>query len=112
MLCFTILSRYRLTLKWKIQKKLLIPSDTLFTTKEYQNIIIEIVIMSLAPLPGIEDLYIPETYPDWKDPLTGKLGAHSKLYVNAILLSCAMILRMALLIRFLITFTRFRSARQ
>ena len=52
MLCFTILSRYRLTLKWKIQKKLLIPSDTLFTTKEYQNIMFEIFIMSLAPLPG------------------------------------------------------------
>lgn len=56
-------------------------------------------------------MYIPETYPDWKDPDTGKLGAHAKLYVNAILLSCAMILRMVLLIRFLITFTRFRSAR-
>lgn len=33
--CLAIFSRYRLTLKWKIQKKLLIPSDTLFTTKEY-----------------------------------------------------------------------------
>jgi len=35
MTCFAILSRYRLTLRWKIQKNLLIPSDTLFTTKEY-----------------------------------------------------------------------------
>ena len=40
------------------------------------------------------------------------LGADAKLYLNSILLSCAMILRMVLLIRFLITFTRFRSARQ
>ena len=35
MTCFAILSRYRLTLRWKIQKNLLIPSDTLFTTREF-----------------------------------------------------------------------------
>lgn len=70
-----IFSRYRLSLKWKIQKKLLIPSDTLFTTKEYQNIILEVFIMSLAPIAGLQDTFIPEFYPDWPDPTTGLMGA-------------------------------------
>ena len=109
---FAILSRYRLTLKWKIQKNILITSDTLFTTKEYQNIILELFIVSLAPLPGIENIYINEYYPDWLDPETNEKGTNAKLYVNWILLAAAMIMRMYLLIRFLITFTRFRSARQ
>lgn len=108
---FAILSRYRLTLRWKIQKNILITSDTLFTTKEYQNIILELFLVALAPLPGIDDIYILEYYPDWPDPETKEKGAHAKLYVNWILLSAAMILRLYLLIRFLITFTRFRSAR-
>lgn len=111
MTCFAILSRYRLTLRWKIQKNLLIPSDTLFTTKEYQNIILENFLMILAPFPGIQDSYINEYYPDQTDPDTGNKGVHKKLYVNWVLLSIAMTLRMYLLIRFLITFTRFRSAR-
>ena len=34
-MCWSILSRYKLNLKWKIQKKLLISSDSLYTTKEY-----------------------------------------------------------------------------
>jgi hypothetical protein len=46
----------------------LITSDTLFTTKEYQNIILELFLVALAPLPGIEDIYIEENYPDWPDP--------------------------------------------
>ena len=115
------MSRYRLTLKWKIQKKLLIPSDTLFTTKEYQNIIVELFTMFLSPIPGIQDIYIPEYYPDWSNPATKQIQEHGRLdlnttrvplYINKILLAAAMILRMQLLIRFLITFTRFRSARQ
>ena len=72
----------------------------------------ELFIVSLAPLPGIEDMFIEEYYPDWPDPITKKMGTHAKLYVNWILLAAAMIMRMYLLIRFLITFTRFRSARQ
>jgi hypothetical protein len=109
---FAIFSRYRLTLKWKIQKNILITSDTLFTTKEYQNIILELFLVAIAPLPGIEDMFILEYYPDWPDPTTKEKGANAKLYVNQILLSGAMILRMYLVIRFMITFTRFRSARQ
>jgi hypothetical protein len=73
---------------------------------------IEMFLCALAPIPGLEDTYIGETYPDWNNPETGEKPAYAKLYVNEILLSCAMILRMYLLIRFLITFTRFRSARQ
>jgi hypothetical protein len=67
--------------------------------------------MILAPFPGIQDSYIYEHYPDLTDPDTGNKGVHKKLYVNWVLLSIAMTLRMYLLIRFLITFTRFRSAR-
>jgi len=112
MTCFSILSRYRLSLRWKIQKNLLIPSDTLFTTKEYQNIIFEIFLVILAPIPGMQDEYIKELYPDLTDPTSGKKGAHAKLYYNWILLAAAMTFRMYLLIRFLISFTRFRSGRQ
>ena len=71
----------------------------------------ELFIVSLAPLPGIDDVFIMEYYPDWPDPETKEKGTYAKLYVNWILLSAAMILRLYLLIRFLITFTRFRSAR-
>lgn len=53
MTCFAIFSRYRLSLRWKILKNLLIPSDTLFTTREYQNIILELLLVVLAPIPGI-----------------------------------------------------------
>jgi hypothetical protein len=48
----TVVSRYRLTLSWKIEKKLVLPSDTLFTTREYQNLLFEIFLMSLAPIAG------------------------------------------------------------
>jgi hypothetical protein len=68
-------------------------------------------LVILAPLPGIQDAYILELYPDLKDPISGEKGTYAKLYVNSVLLSIAMTLRMYLLIRFLITFTRFRSAR-
>ena len=67
--------------------------------------------MILAPFPGLQDAYIYELYPDLTDPDTGNKGVHKTLYVNVVLLSIAMTLRMYLLIRFLITFTRFRSAR-
>jgi hypothetical protein len=70
------------------------------------------VTMGLAPIPGLKNLYIPEYYPDYNDPNSQVKGYHEKLYVNDILLSTAMIFRLVLLVRFLLTFTRFRSVRQ
>ena len=67
--------------------------------------------MVLAPIPGLEAIFITEYYPDWNDPDTGELGAHAKLYLNTILLAAAMIFRMSQLVRFLVTFTQFRSTR-
>ena len=72
---------------------------------------LEMFLVILAPLPGIQDAYINEIYPDLKDSISGEKGTNAKLYVNWIFLSFAMTFRMYLLIRFLITFTRFRSAR-
>lgn len=62
--------RYHLQLVWKIQKKLLISSDSLITTKEYQNLAVELVLFSFAPLPGLHNMNINEFYQDLQDPAT------------------------------------------
>jgi len=104
--------RYHLQLIWKIQKKLIISTDSLITTKEYQNLAIELIILSLAPLPGLHATNIDEVYQDLEDPSTGELGVNAKLDWNCILLAAALIFRMYIFVRYLVSFSRFRDARQ
>lgn len=72
---------------------------------------LEMLLVALAPFPGLQESYIPEYYPDWNDPDTNDKGAHAKLHINHLLLAAAMIFRITLLVRFIVTFSRFKSAR-
>ena len=51
--CLSIVSRYVLTLKRQIQKRLLLPLDNLITSKYYIYIVFEVFLILLAPYPGL-----------------------------------------------------------
>eukprot|EP00347_Sterkiella_histriomuscorum_P011352 403372782 len=99
----SILSRYLLIIKWEILKKILLPLDDLFTTKQYKSYILELISVALSPYPGLQDATITEVYID-RD-ITNELN------VNVLLLCCALIIRLYLAIRFILSFTSYRNSR-
>eukprot|EP00347_Sterkiella_histriomuscorum_P011835 403370921 len=101
--CVSIVSRYILIVKWQIQKKLLLTLDNLITTKYYQSMILEIIAVLISPYPGLEYEYFTEVYTD--------RDAQVELNVNILLLSSALIIRLFVLIRFVLSFSRYRNSR-
>ena len=65
--------------------------------------IVEIFCSILAPFPGLEDVTFKENYSDRE--------VEVDLYVNVFLLCTAMIVRLYLIIRFTLSFSRYRNAR-
>ncbi|CDW88462.1 small-conductance calcium-activated potassium channel protein [Stylonychia lemnae] len=100
---FAIVSRYLLTLQWQIEKKLLLPLDNLITTKYYKSMMIEIFCSILSPLPGLENMTYIEDYSDREVTV--------ELRINVLLLCTAMIIRLYLIIRFALSFSRYRNSR-
>lgn len=59
-----VLARYIISLRWKIAKKMLSPLDTLFTTKYYKQLLVESLLLLIAPYPGLEETTYTESYVD------------------------------------------------
>lgn len=75
----------------------------MITTKYYSSIIVEMLLLLIAPYPGLSEVYIVENYID--------KGISVNLSVNNILLFLAMIIRIYLILRFLLIFTRYKNSR-
>lgn len=101
--CLAIVARYLLILKWKKEKKLLMRLDNLINTKYYKSLALEIIIIMIAPYPGLEDTTFNEVYYD--------KNASVKIRVNVPLLWIAMMIRLYLLVRFVLSSTRYINPR-
>lgn len=64
----------------------------------------ELFAISLAPYPGLEDIFFLETYPDRE--------VEVELRINVVFLATAMLLRLYLMIRFLLSSSKYRDSRQ
>lgn len=98
-----MVARYLITLRWKIAKKILSPLDTLITTMYYQSLVVEIISLLIVPYPGIENVTYTESYPD--------KGVVIFTPINYVLLFLAMLIRIYLFIRFVLTYSKHKNAR-
>eukprot|EP00347_Sterkiella_histriomuscorum_P023501 403334408 len=99
----SIIFRYIFNLKWQIMKKILLPMDDLFTTSFYKSMILEVMCVGIAPYPGLENMFITEVYVDRK--------VTTELNINVALLCAAMLIRLYLFVRFVLSFSRYRNTR-
>ena len=77
--------------------------------------VLEMLIMLLGPYPGLENFELLESYPDRGNTLIlilSSLDISVPLNINVLLLSTAMIVRLYLAIRFILSATKYRNSRQ
>lgn len=99
----SIVARYIFILKWQIEKKIVLPLDTLITTKYYKKMLMEMFAVFLSPWPFLNHITFTESYPD--------RDLESPLRFNVVLLTMSMIIRLYLMIRFLLSSSKYRDSR-